>query len=608
MKLRVLLVALAAVALSLVAVPASAAAATATFTKVADWGSGFEGKITITNGTSTAMNGWNVQFDVPAGFSIPSAWDAQLTRNGQHYTFTNPGWAPTLAAGASVSFGFNGAPGNFPGISGCTLNGASCSDTGTQVPGKPGTPTATPANTSIALSWGASTGTVTGYRVYEGTALKATVTGTSATISGLGTCEPHTYTVKAYNSAGESAASDPVSATTTGCTSGVPGKVGPIAVSAVTQTGLTLSWPAPSGTVTGYKVRSGGTLLATVSGTSHTVTGLTACSPYSYTVTAYNTIGDGPSSDPATVTTPGCTTGPLPKHFLTGYWHNFTNAATELKLSAVPNEYDLIAIAFGEATTTPGEVVFGVDPGLATAVGGYTDAQFKADVQTLHQRGKKVILSVGGELGRVQVASSTAATKFADTVYGLMQSYGFDGVDIDLENGLNATYMAQALRSLRAKAGADLIITMAPQTIDMQSTGMEYFKLALSIKDILTVVHMQYYNSGSMLGCDQMAAYSQGTVNFMTALACIQLENGLRPDQVSLGLPAGPGAAGGGVVSPSLVNQALDCLAKRTNCGSFTPPRAYPDIRGAMTWSINWDASHNYSFAKTVKPHLLEMP
>ena len=50
---------------------------------------------------------------------------------------------------------------------------------------------------------------------------------------------------------------------------------------------------------------------------------------------------------------------------------------------------------------------------------------------------------------------------------------------------------------------------------------------------------MQYYNSGSMLGCDGKV-YSQGSVDFLTALACIQLENGLRPDQVSLGLPAGP--------------------------------------------------------------------
>ncbi|MEU4829332.1 cellulose binding domain-containing protein [Streptosporangium sp. NPDC023615] len=524
MKPRVIarsLVALAALVLAMVvAPPAQAASATAVFVKTSEWGSAFEGKYTITNGGTTTVNGWSVAFDLPAGGSVSSSWDATSSRSGQRFTFTNLGWNGTLAPGASVSFGFIASPGGAT-PAGCTLNGAPCGGgSGPTVPGKPGAVSATAAASSVSLSWGASSGSVTGYRVYEGSSVRATVTGRSATVSGLGACEAHTYTVAAYNSAGEGPKSDPVTATTTGCTGG----------------------------------------------------------------------------------------GPLPKHFLTGYWHNFDNPAVELRLSAVPDEYDLIAVSFGEATATPGEVVFGVDPGLSASLGGYTDAQFRADVQTLHARGKKVILSVGGEAGRVQVASAAAATLFADTVYALMQRYGFDGVDIDLENGLNATYMGQALRQLRAKAGADLIITMAPQTIDMQSTGAEYFKLALAIKDILTVVHTQFYNSGSMLGCDQMAAYSQGTVNFMTALACIQLENGLRPDQVALGLPAGPGAAGGGIVSPALVNQALTCLATRTGCGSFVPPRAYPGIRGAMTWSINWDASNGWNFSRTVKPHLATLP
>ncbi|HET6212662.1 MAG TPA: glycosyl hydrolase family 18 protein, partial [Micromonosporaceae bacterium] len=198
---------------------------------------------------------------------------------------------------------------------------------------------------------------------------------------------------------------------------------------------------------------------------------------------------------------------------------------------------------------------------------------------------------------------------FANAVFGLMQDFGFDGVDIDLENGVNPTFMAQGLRALRQKAGTSLIITMAPQTIDMQSTGGSYFQLALNIKDILTVVHTQYYNSGSMLGCDNMFAYAQGNINFLTALACIQLENGLRPDQVALGLPAGPGAANaGGIVDPSIVNNALNCLARGTNCGTFHPPHTYPGIRGAMTWSINWDVTNGGNFARTVRPFLSTLP
>jgi chitinase len=297
----------------------------------------------------------------------------------------------------------------------------------------------------------------------------------------------------------------------------------------------------------------------------------------------------------------------LPTHLVTGYWQDFTNGAKALRLSAVPSAYTIVAVAFASSTSSPGGVSFSLDSGLSSALGGYTDAQFKADVATLHSHGQKVVISIGGQNGTVSVSDSTSATNFANSVYALMQSYGFDGVDIDLENGVNPTYMAQALQSLATKAGSSLVITMAPQTLDMQSTGMAYFQLALNIKSILTIVNTQYYNSGSMNGCNGNV-YAEGGVDFLTALACIQLQGGLRPDQVGLGLPASTSGAGSGYVSPTVVDNALDCLAVGTNCGSFKPSTTWPAIRGAMTWSINWDASNGYSWVNTVSAHLATLP
>ncbi|MFF3159224.1 chitinase [Streptomyces sp. NPDC057910] len=388
----------------------------------------------------------------------------------------------------------------------------------------------------------------------------------------------------------------------------VPAAPAGLAVGSVSSSSVNLSWGAVSN-ATGYNVYQGGTKVQSVAGSSATVTGLSASTSYQFQVSATNAAGESPKSAAVTGTTSASGGNPggggnVPKHAVTGYWQNFNNGATVQKISDVPADYDIIAVAFADATSTPGAVSFTLD---SAGLGGYTVDQFKADIAAKHAAGKSVIISIGGQNGTISVSDSNSANNFANSVYSLMQTYGFDGVDIDLENGLNSTYMTQALKAIAAKGGSKTVITMAPQTIDMQSPSNEYFKTALNIKDILTVVNMQYYNSGSMNGCDGNV-YSQGTVDFLTALACIQLQGGLDPSQVGLGLPASTSGAGSGYVSPSVVNAALDCLTKGTSCGNFKPSKTYPTLRGAMTWSTNWDAKSGNAWSGAVGPHVHALP
>jgi chitinase len=312
--------------------------------------------------------------------------------------------------------------------------------------------------------------------------------------------------------------------------------------------------------------------------------------------------------NPPASPTPGqrVTAPALPAHVLTGYWQDFTNGAKPLRLGDVPSSYNLVAVGFGTATSTPGQVAFSVGGDLSSALGGYTDNDVISDINTLHSRGQAVILSVGGADGTIRVNDAASAASFASSVFSLMRQYGFDGVDVDLENGLSPAYMASALQQLAAKAPG-MITTLAPVVPGVQAPGAAYFQLALKIKSILTLVNTQYFNSGPIKGCNGKT-YAAGTEDFLTAQACVLLQGGLSPDQVSLSLPASPGAAQSGYVAPSVVNNALDCLAGGTHCGTFRPPTTYPAIRGAADWSVNWDAANGYNFASSVAPHLGTLP
>ncbi|MFB5678053.1 chitinase [Paenibacillus terreus] len=386
-------------------------------------------------------------------------------------------------------------------------------------------------------------------------------------------------------------------------------------VTGTTSSSVTLSWSASTDNVgvTGYVVYQGANSVLTVSGTTATVTGLAASTSYVFSVAAKDAAGNT-SAKSAQVT---ATTAPsggnegggkLPKHTLTGYWQNFVNGAANLRLRDVPDEYDIIVLAFAEMDTSrPGAVKFNVDSSLSSALGGYSNADLISDIKAKQAKGKKVIISIGGEKGNIDLSTASPnVSNFVESMSSVIAQFGLDGLDVDLEHGMNVPNLTNAIRQIQQRVGSGFVLTMAPQTIDMQSENTTYMQLYKNLKDITTVINVQYYNSGCMLGRDGKC-YSQGNVDFLTALSDLTLQ-WVSPSQLGLGVPATSSAAGGGYVDASVVNNALGCLATGTGCGSYKPVARYPDLRGAMTWSVNWDGTGGYRLAKTVKPYLERMP
>jgi len=121
--------------------PGATGTLTASFSKDSDWGSGYQGKFTISNKSGAAVKGWRVEFTLPAGSSLGSFWDATVTRSGDKLIAANRDYNAQLSAASATSFGFivtgSGAP------AGCTINGAPCATGAGAPPVQP--PTAEPS-------------------------------------------------------------------------------------------------------------------------------------------------------------------------------------------------------------------------------------------------------------------------------------------------------------------------------------------------------------------------------------------------------------------------------------------------------------------------------
>ncbi|SET63058.1 fibronectin type III domain-containing protein [Stigmatella erecta] len=508
---------------------------------------------------------------------------------------------------------------------------------------------------SVSLTWNGSTDNVgvTGYEVFAngGASAVATTPGaTSVTVSGLTANMTYTFTVKARDAAGNrSAASSAFSVTTNPPSTDTQAPTAPASLrsTGTTSTSVSLAWNASSDNqgVTGYEVftNGGSTAAATTTGaTSVTVSGLSANTSYSFTVKARDAAGNRSAASAAlSVKTQTAPVGEVPSKILVGYWHNFDNGSGFIRLRNVSPKWDVINVSFAEPTSGATGGTIGFTPYNSS------EADFKADVAYLQSQGKKVIISIGGANGQVRLETATARTNFVNSMGAIIEKYGFDGMDIDFEGhslSLDAgdadfknprtpvvTNLISAIRALRDRFGAKFLLTMAPETFFVQlgyafyggsciscdNRAGAYLPVIYAVRDILSWLQVQDYNSGPIIGLDDQY-HTMGNADFHVAMTDMLLAGfpvgknpnnvfpALRPDQVAIGLPANNNA-GGGYTAPAEVQKAVNALVKGIPVGSYTLRSNVANnkgFRGLMSWSVNWDAFANYEFTNSHRPYL----
>lgn len=293
--------------------------------------------------------------------------------------------------------------------------------------------------------------------------------------------------------------------------------------------------------------------------------------------------------------------------------------APYLPLDSVDSRYTIIYVAFAMPQA-------GTDYKMEFIPDQVSPSVFISQIQSLQLLGKKVIISTGGANAAVSLDNVTERDTFISTMGTILNTYGFDGIDIDLEGSsvtvtggsiaapsdakiINLIFaIRQIMADYFSNTGKRLVLTMAPETAFVQG-GMSayggiwgaYLPIIHALRDSIELLHVQLYNSGSMLGIDGNI-YTQGTADFIAAMteAVIQGFNtaggyfaGLPANKIAVGLPACPAAAGGGFTDTATVKAAIKYLmGAGTQPGTYTLLQSggYPTLGGMMTWSINWDA------------------
>jgi endoglucanase len=81
----------------------------------------------VTNTGTTAWTTWALKFSFPGNQKVTQGWSATWSQSGPDVTATAMPWNASVAAGKSVSIGFNGSyTGSNPNPAAFTVNGKAC--------------------------------------------------------------------------------------------------------------------------------------------------------------------------------------------------------------------------------------------------------------------------------------------------------------------------------------------------------------------------------------------------------------------------------------------------------------------------------------------------
>jgi len=307
--------------------------------------------------------------------------------------------------------------------------------------------------------------------------------------------------------------------------SSAPAAPAGLAVTGTTASSVSLSWTAPSGTVTGYHVYKNAALATSVTGTTATVTGLAAATTYSFTVTAYNSTGESAASGAvqATTASSGGGGGGSPGSFAVAPYADMTN-----------NQEPMLNEAATQAGLKAFSAAFVIGSGC-TPIWGDTlpvtsDPTVTGEITTAEADGAQPIVSFGGEAGTELAVSCTNLSQLTAAYQSVINTLHVTHIDFDIE-GAEIAYTAnnatrfQAINALEAaNPGLVVSVTIPVLPSGPDANGQAFLaaaKAAGTRIDVINAMAMDYYGSydtgGAAMGTDAVDA-AQATLAYAKTL------------------------------------------------------------------------------------------
>jgi chitodextrinase len=266
------------------------------------------------------------------------------------------------------------------------------------------------STSSVALVWAPSTdnfGVIGYYITRNGSRLitKTPITGTSYLDSGLSEGMTYTYSVVAYDAAGNLSSATPAISVETTFDVQPPSAPQGLTATAVSPTEIDLTWQPSTDNeeVSGYYLYRNNTKIASVASTSYNDIGLTAGTTYGYSVYAYDEAGNVSVQGPNA----GATTLPA----------DHTPPSAPTNFSATVNSSSQVILTWSPSTDNvgvSGYVITRNGTGIATVTStAYTDMNVASN--TTYEYVIKAKDAAGNLSTQASLAAKTAAVSITST-------------------------------------------------------------------------------------------------------------------------------------------------------------------------------------------------